>query len=232
MKNYIVKRLLLIPFTLLGILALNFIIIQFAPGGPVEHVLAKYQGMNVDAKGQFSGNVNMASTTNSRYQGARGIPDEMIKELEKQFGFDKPASYRFLKMIADYATFNFGKSFYQDKTVAQLIMQYALRIIAYNIFLQLFLVLLTIILLKNKKTWVKLLSILPLIYVIITTSIYVYQINMSSYFFPSALIPDYFLYGYLMGILMFAFTYTFDNYLDTLLSDREEEAELFREEFF
>lgn len=98
-------------------------------------------------------------------------------------------------------------------TVAQLIMQYALRIIAYNIFLQLFLVLLTIILLKNKKIWVKLLSILPLIYVIITTSIYVYQINMSSYFFPSALIPDYFLYGYLMGILMFAFTYTFDNYL-------------------
>ncbi len=121
MKNYIVKRLLLIPFTLLGILALNFIIIQFAPGGPVEHVLAKYQGMNVDAKGQFSGNVNMASTTNSRYQGARGIPDEMIKELEKQFGFDKPASYRFFKMIADYAIFDFGKSFYQDKTVAQLI---------------------------------------------------------------------------------------------------------------
>ena len=98
-------------------------------------------------------------------------------------------------------------------TVTQLIMQYALRIIAYNIFIQLFLVLLTIILLKNKKIWVKLLSILPLIYVIITTSIYVYEINMSSYFFPSALIPDYFLYGYLMGILMFAFTYTFDNYL-------------------
>ena len=60
---------------------------------------------------------------------------------------------------------------------------------------------------------VKLLSILPLIYVIITTFIYVYEINMSSYFFPSALIPDYFLYGYLMGVLMFAFTYTFDNYL-------------------
>lgn len=121
MRNYILKRLMLIPLTLLGILTLNFIIIQFAPGGPVEHVLAKYQGMNTDAKGQFSGNVNTQAAANSGYQGARGIPEDMVKELEKQFGFDKPAYYRFFKMIADYARFDFGKSFYQDKTVAQLI---------------------------------------------------------------------------------------------------------------
>lgn len=121
MRNYILKRLLLIPLTLLGILALNFIIVQFAPGGPVEHVLAKYQGMNTDAKGQFSGNVNAGASANSPYQGARGIPEDMVKELEKQFGFDKPAYYRFFKMVADYARFDFGKSFYQDKTVAQLI---------------------------------------------------------------------------------------------------------------
>lgn len=121
MRNYILKRLLLIPLTLLGILALNFIIVQFAPGGPVEHVLAKYQGMNTDAKGQFSGNVNAGASANSHYQGARGIPEDMVKELEKQFGFDRPAYYRFFKMVADYARFDFGKSFYQDKTVAQLI---------------------------------------------------------------------------------------------------------------
>ena len=98
-------------------------------------------------------------------------------------------------------------------TIVQLILQYLLGFIINNIFIQLFLVLLTIILLKNKKIWVKLLALLPLIYVIITTSIYIYEINMSSYNFPFALIPDYFLYGYLMGILMFAFTYTFDSYL-------------------
>lgn len=121
MRNYIFKRLLLIPLTLLGILAVNFIIIQFAPGGPVEHTLAKYQGMNVDSKSQFSGSAAMNSASSSKYQGAQGVPEEMIKELEKQFGFDKPAHVRFFKMIADYARFDFGKSFYQDKTVWDLI---------------------------------------------------------------------------------------------------------------
>ncbi len=122
MRSYILKRLLLIPLTLLGILAINFIIIQFAPGGPVEHVLAKYSGMNVDAKGSFSGAAAMMQeAAGSKYQGARGVPEEMIKELEKQFGFDQPAHIRFWKMISGYARFDFGKSFYQDKTVWQLI---------------------------------------------------------------------------------------------------------------
>lgn len=122
MRGYILKRLLLIPLTLLGILTLNFVIIQLAPGGPIEHTLAKYQGMNVDSKAHFSGSaqMNMASKT-SKYQGAQGMPEEMIKELEKQFGFDKPAHIRYLKMISDYAIFDFGKSFYQDKSVWQLI---------------------------------------------------------------------------------------------------------------
>ncbi len=124
MRDYIIKRLLLIPVTLLGILAVNFAIIQFAPGGPIEHTLAKYQGMNVDSKGQFSGTATMnnaVSSSQSQYQGARGVPEELVKELEKQFGFDKPALVRFFKMITDYARFDFGKSFYQDKTVWQLI---------------------------------------------------------------------------------------------------------------
>ncbi len=120
MRNYILKRLMLIPLTLLGIMAINFMIIQFAPGGPVEHTLAKYQGMNVDTKGQFSGSTAM-NNSSAQYQGARGVPDDLIKELEKQFGFDKPLSTRFFRMIGSYARFDFGKSFYLDKTVWQLI---------------------------------------------------------------------------------------------------------------
>ena len=122
MRQYIIKRLLLIPVTLLGILALNFIIVQFAPGGPVEYVLAKYRGMNTETTGAISGSGAAKMESGSgKYQGASGVPEEMVKELEKQFGFDKPAYIRFAKMVKDYALFNFGKSFYRDKTVGQLI---------------------------------------------------------------------------------------------------------------
>jgi len=122
MRNYIIKRLFLIPLTLLGILLLNFAIIQLAPGGPVEHTLAKYRGMNTDTKSQLSSatQVNMANAQN-KYQGAQGVPEDLIKALEKQFGFDKPPHERFIKMIKDYAVFDFGKSFYRDKTVWDLI---------------------------------------------------------------------------------------------------------------
>ena len=126
MRNYIIKRLLLIPATVFGILLLNFLIIQLSPGGPVEHVLAKYQGMNVDSKSTISGSAQMnmdTSQTASAYQGGRGVPEDMVKELEKQFGFDKPLHVRFFKMVGDYARFDFGKSFYKDKTVGQLIVE-------------------------------------------------------------------------------------------------------------
>ena len=122
MRNYILKRLLLIPVTLLGILLINFAIIQMAPGGPVEHILAQYSGMNTDAKSQLTSSVNL-NTQNSRYQGSQGVPEELIAELEKQFGFDKPAHQRFWKMIKDYACFDFGRSYYQDKTVWKLIVE-------------------------------------------------------------------------------------------------------------
>lgn len=121
MRNYIFKRLLLIPVTLLGILLINFLIIQMAPGGPVEHTLAKYRGMNTNATSNISGGAQMHIGNGSKYQGAQGVPDYLIKELEKQFGFDKPAPVRFWKMIKDYARFDFGKSFYQDKNVSRLI---------------------------------------------------------------------------------------------------------------
>ncbi len=122
MNSYILKRLLLIPFTILGILTLNFIIIQLAPGGPVEHVLAKYRGMNMESTASISGGAAMSmEKSSSQYQGAQGVPDYLIKELEKQFGFDQPAYVRFWKMIKSYAVFDLGKSFYQDKSVIRLI---------------------------------------------------------------------------------------------------------------
>ncbi len=121
MRNYIIKRLLLIPLTLFGILLVNFLIIQLAPGGPVEHTLAKFRGMNTSATAQLANTAQMHIDSGSRYQGAQGVPEDLIKELEKQFGFDKPAHIRFWKMIKDYACFDFGKSFYQDKSVIKLI---------------------------------------------------------------------------------------------------------------
>lgn len=123
MRNYIIKRILLIPLTLFGILCINFAVVQFAPGGPIEHTLAKYRGMNVNATAQISGTTQMQLNTNSSYQGAQGVPEDLVNELKKQFGFDKPAHVRFWKMIKDYACFDFGKSFYQDKTVIELIVE-------------------------------------------------------------------------------------------------------------
>ena len=119
MKNYIIKRLLLIPVTLFGILLINFAVIQLAPGGPVEYMLAQYKGLDTSATGNInSGTPNLNS---EKYQGSKGVPEDLVKELEKQFGFDKPAHERFTKMLKDYLTFNLGKSFYKNKTVTELI---------------------------------------------------------------------------------------------------------------
>ena len=124
MRTYILKRLLLIPLTLLGILAVNFAIIQLSPGGPVEYILAKYQGMNTDSKTQFtSGSETLNTSQNSQYQGSQGVPQDLVEELNKQFGFDKPLYKRFIKMVKDYAMFDFGKSYYQDKSVMTLILE-------------------------------------------------------------------------------------------------------------
>ena len=78
MRNYIIKRILLIPLTLLGILCINFAIVQFAPGGPIEHTLAKYRGMNVNATSQISGTTQMNLNTNNAYQGAQGVPEDLV----------------------------------------------------------------------------------------------------------------------------------------------------------
>lgn len=131
MAAYLLKRLALMIPTLLGIMTISFIIIQFAPGGPVEQMIAKVSGSDVSATQRIGGGAGdgLGTTSqsqgggdsNSAYRGARGLDPEFIKQLEKQFGFDQPAHLRFLKMIKDYATFNFGKSYFRDVSVMQLI---------------------------------------------------------------------------------------------------------------
>ena len=132
MAAYILRRLLLMVPTILGIMAISFAIVQFAPGGPVERVIAQLQGHDVAATSRFTGaqdgstlGTNMAAqaAVNSKYRGAQGLDPEFIAELEAQFGFDKPVHERFLKMVGDYARFDFGESYYRDIPVVDLIME-------------------------------------------------------------------------------------------------------------
>ncbi len=133
MAAYILRRLLLMIPTILGIMAISFAVVQFAPGGPIERVIAQMQGTDVSATarvtgggGDFSG-VNAGqggSSTDpifSKYRGAQGLDPEFIKQLEAQFGFDKPPLERFGLMIWNYARFDFGESYFRDIPVLQLI---------------------------------------------------------------------------------------------------------------
>lgn len=129
MIAYIIRRLLLIIPTLLGIMVINFIIIQFAPGGPVEQALAELEGNAVSATARISGGGGEASQTissgdgrnSSNYRGAQGLRPDIIAEIEKQFGFDKPAHERFFLMLKNYARFDFGDSYFRDESVLGLI---------------------------------------------------------------------------------------------------------------
>ena len=127
MISYIIRRLLLIIPTLIGILLINFVIIQFAPGGPVEQVIAQISGHASGANARLSGGGGEVAFNNnavggqSPYEGARGLDPEFIKKLEKQFGFDKPPHERFFKMITDYLTFNLGESYFKGRKVIDLI---------------------------------------------------------------------------------------------------------------
>jgi len=133
MFTYITRRVLLMIPTLLGIMVLNFAVIQFAPGGPIEQILAELQGTAVSATSRFSGGgtevqggapkVGTGTEVNSRYRGARGLDPKFIKQLEVQFGFDKPAYVRFLDMIRSYVVFDFGKSFFKDRPVIDLVLE-------------------------------------------------------------------------------------------------------------
>ncbi len=120
---YIAKRLLLIVPTLFGILLLNFVIIQAAPGGPVEQMVAKIQGMQVNTglRGQLGGNDKAIIQQDSAYRGSQGLPPDLVKRIKKMYGFDKPLLERFWLLVKNYATLDFGTSYYKDKTVLELI---------------------------------------------------------------------------------------------------------------
>jgi microcin C transport system permease protein len=130
MIAYVLRRVLLMIPTIFGIMSISFIIVQFAPGGPVERIIAQLQGLDrgtgagvgggsADTAGQAQAQINSGDI--SRYRGAQGLDPKFIAELQKQFGFDKPASERFLLMIKNYALFDFGKSYYRDASVLELI---------------------------------------------------------------------------------------------------------------
>lgn len=129
MSAYILRRLLLMVPTIIGIMAISFAIVQFAPGGPVERVIAQLQGHDVGATSRFSSTADGGASSfqasseaaSSTYRGAQGLDPEFIAELEAQFGFDKPVHERFAKMIWDYARFDFGESYYRDVAVIDLI---------------------------------------------------------------------------------------------------------------
>ena len=133
MLAYIVRRLALMIPTLLGIMIINFAIVQLAPGGPIEQIIAEVTGTDAGTTGRISGGGSelsggntsasaSASTADSGYRGAQGLDPEFIKDLERQFGFDKPLHERFLKMMGDFIVFDFGTSFFRDETVIDLVL--------------------------------------------------------------------------------------------------------------
>ena len=132
MLAYIVRRLLLVVPTLLGIMIVNFLVVQAAPGGPVEQMIARLKGMDVHATGRVSGagqrevgdregGAARAGEGSGTYRGARGLDPELIREIERQFGFDRPAHERFFLMMKNYLLFDFGESFYRDRKVVDLL---------------------------------------------------------------------------------------------------------------
>jgi microcin C transport system permease protein len=135
MLAYIARRLLLIIPTLFGIMVINFVIIQAAPGGPVEQVIAQLKGTAVEATARVGGSTGgetggpkpaggpgqAGGDVTSKYRGARGLDPEFIRSLEKQYGFDKPPVERFLLMMKHYVVFDFGQSFFRDRPVVDLI---------------------------------------------------------------------------------------------------------------
>src|SRR5947207_9454556 len=133
MTAYIIRRLLFMVPSLFGIMLVSFVVVQFAPGGPVERVIAQLSGSDTGATSRISGSPGgdfgargttpggAAGEVNSKYRGAQGLDPEFIKSLEKQFGFDKPAYQRFGLMLWNFTTFDFGKSYFRDVSVLQLI---------------------------------------------------------------------------------------------------------------
>src|SRR5579872_1510184 len=128
MIAYAIRRVLLMIPTLFAIMVVNFFIVQAAPGGPVQQMIAKLRGNEVSATERVSGGGSeikgqSAGGETSQYRGARGLDPAFIKALEKQYGFDKPPVERFFMMMKSYLTFDFGNSFFRDQSVVSLIEQ-------------------------------------------------------------------------------------------------------------
>ena len=131
MGAYILRRILLIIPTMIGIMAISFLVVQFAPGGPIERIIAQLQGTDVSATSRITGGSGDFAGTGgsqgggdevtSKYRGAQGLDPDFIKQLEKQFGFDKPPLERFGLMLWNYARFDFGESYFRDIGVLKLI---------------------------------------------------------------------------------------------------------------
>ncbi len=133
MLAYIVRRLLLMVPTLIGIMIINFAVVQLAPGGPIEQIIAELTGIDSGTTGRISGSgseVSSAATAavsgepaaDSGYRGAQGLDPDFIRELEQQFGFDKPLHERFLLMMGNFIRFDFGTSYFRDETVVDLVL--------------------------------------------------------------------------------------------------------------
>jgi len=125
MIAYAIRRIMLMVPTLFAIMVVNFFIVQAAPGGPVEQMIAKLKGNTISATERVSGGAgelkSQAASGETRYRGARGLDPAFIKELEKQYGFDRPPIERFWLMMKHYATFDLGTSFFRDRRVIDLI---------------------------------------------------------------------------------------------------------------
>jgi microcin C transport system permease protein len=121
MAAYLIRRLVLVIPTLFGIIAINFVVVQFAPGGPVDQALAELRG-----HGNLSSRLGLAVSDTGgagTYRGARGLDPQVVSDIRKIFGFDKPPLTRFLDMVGGYLRFDFGRSFFRDQPVLQLIIQ-------------------------------------------------------------------------------------------------------------
>ena len=131
MTAYIIRRLLLVIPTLLGIMIINFAVVQIVPGGPVEQMIAQMTGTAVEATARFSGgvesenlssiNTSDSSNLDTKYRGSQGLDPDIIKEIEEMYGMNKPAHLRFFEMVKNYITFNFGESFFRDQKVVDLV---------------------------------------------------------------------------------------------------------------
>ena len=134
MTSYIFRRLLLILPTLFGIILINFVLVQFVPGGPIEQIISQLQGQgdvfeNISSGSLETTNTNFSEPNNrtnnlsEKYLGSRGLPEDFILDLEKQFGFDKPPIERFFNMLWSYICFDFGESYFRSISVIDLVIE-------------------------------------------------------------------------------------------------------------